>query len=148
MIANYVVCSESNASCFFPWKQQHIQRVEWHYLIEKILSYKIAVFNIVTNISCVFLPVMYMSFCTTLIKTCMAIWNVANIIVTTAETHCAHIHCLVSINVQQALMNISGLSFFCIEEFCDTSLLHMHFHVRCHRVRLHLCCHLPHDNKM
>ena len=55
--------------------------------------------------------------------------------VTTAETHhplphCAHIQRLVSINVQQVLMNVNGCHFFCTEEFSPTALLHMHFHVR------------------
>ena len=65
------------------------------------------------------------------------------IAVTTAEMHhplpyCAHIHCLVSINIQQASMNISGYHFFHMEEFNDTPLLQMHFHVRHHFVRLPL----------
>ena len=42
--------------------------------------------------------------------------------VTTAEAHhppphCIHIHCLVSRNVQQALMNVSEGHFFYMEEF-------------------------------
>ena len=44
-------------------------------------------------------------------------WVVFQGAVTTAETHhpppyCAHIHCLIPINVQQALMNVSGCHFF------------------------------------
>ena len=35
-----------------------------------------------------------------------------------------------------------------MEEFNDTPLLHMHFHVRCQFVRLLLCCHLSHGNNM
>ena len=38
--------------------------------------------------------------------------------------------------------------FFCMEEFNSTPLLHMHFHVRCHFVRLPLCCNLSQSNKM
>ena len=62
----------------------------------------------------------------------------------TAETchpppHCGHIHCLVSISVQQALLNVSGGHFFHKEEFSDTLFLHTHFHVRHHFVRLPLC---------
>lgn len=38
--------------------------------------------------------------------------------------------------------------YSCMEEFNDTSFLHLHFHVRCHSVRLPLCCHLSHDDKM
>ena len=55
----------------------------------------------------------------------------------TAETHHppphgVHIHCLVSINVQQALMHAHRFTCFRMEEFNFTSLLHMHFHVRRH----------------
>ena len=42
----------------------------------------------------------------------------------------AHIHCLVSINVQQVSVNVSGSHFFLTEEFNDTPLLHTRFHVR------------------
>ena len=57
--------------------------------------------------------------------------------VTTAETHhpwphCAHINCLVSINVQKESMNVSKCYFFHMEEFNSTPLLHTHFHVKCH----------------
>ena len=73
--------------------------------------------------------------------------------VTTTETHhpppdCAHIHCLVSINIQQASMNVSGCIFFCMKEFSDTPLLYMHFHVRQHFVRLLPCGYLSQGNKM
>jgi len=59
----------------------------------------------------------------------MAVCNVAcHITLTTAETHhppplCAHIHCLVSINVQEVAMNVSGCHFFYMEEFSSTPLL-------------------------
>ena len=74
-------------------------------------------------------------------------WLVFHVAVFTAETrhplsHCANIQCLVSVNVQQASMNVNGCNFFCMEEFNYTPLLHMHFHVR-----LPLCCHLMHGNK-
>ena len=78
-------------------------------------------------------------------------WLVFHIDVATAETRhppppCANIHCLVSVNIQQASMNVIGCSFFGMEEFSYTPLLHMHFHVRRHFVRLPLCCHLSHGN--
>jgi len=80
-------------------------------------------------------------------------WLVFHVPVATAETHhppphCANIHCLVSVNVQQASMNVTGCNFFCMEEFSYTPLLHMHFHVIRHFVRLPLCCHLSHGNKI
>ena len=55
---------------------------------------------------------------------------------------------LISINIQQMSMNVNECNFFHREEFSDTSLLHRHFHVRCHFVRLPLCCHLSCGNNM
>ena len=80
-------------------------------------------------------------------------WLVFHATVTTAETHhplpcCAHIHCLVSINIQKASINANGCSFFLMEEFSFTVLLHMHFYVRHHFVRLPLWCHLSYGHKM
>ena len=71
----------------------------------------------------------------------------------TTEIHhlpscCPHIHCSISMNIQQALMNVTGCHFFYMEEFNDISLLHTHFHVRHHFVTLSLCCPLSHNNKM
>jgi len=42
---------------------------------------------------------------------------------THCEPHSAHIHWLVSINVQRASVNVNGCHFFCMEDFNDTSLL-------------------------
>jgi hypothetical protein len=79
-------------------------------------------------------------------------WTVSHIAVTTAETHhplpyCAHILCLVSINIQQVSLNVNGCNFFCMEEFNDTPPLRKHFHVRRHFSRLLLFCYLSHGNK-
>ena len=62
--------------------------------------------------------------------------------------HCAHIHCLVTINIQQVSMNVNRCNFFCMEEFNSTPLLHKRIHVRRHFVRVPLCCHPSHGNKM
>ena len=80
-------------------------------------------------------------------------WLVFKVAVATAETrhpppHCANILCLVSVNVKQASMNVIGCNFFRMEELIYTPLLHTHFHVRRHFVRLPLCCHLSHGNKI
>ena len=56
--------------------------------------------------------------------------------------HCVHICCLVSINIQEASMNVNGCHLFLMEEISSTPLIHLHFHIRCHFVRLSLCCHL------
>jgi len=66
---------------------------------------------------------------------------------TTHSSLCSH-PLLVSINVQQVLMNVSGCNFFCMGEFSSTPLFHPHFHVRHHTVRLPLCYHLSHGNNV
>lgn len=43
-------------------------------------------------------------------------------------------HCLVSMNIQQTSVNVSGCHFLCMEEFSDTPLIHTHLHVICHSV--------------
>ena len=48
----------------------------------------------------------------------------------------------------KASVNISGCHFLRTEESSSSPLLHMHFHVRHHSVRLPLCCHLLHSNNM
>ena len=80
-------------------------------------------------------------------------WLVFHIAVDTVEKchpppHCANIHCLVSINVQQASMSVIGCKFFQVQQFNYTPLHHTQFHVRCHFVRLPLCCHLSHGHKI
>ena len=60
---------------------------------------------------------------------------------------CAHIHCLVCINAQQAPRNVNKCWFFHMEEFSDTPLLHLHFYVRRHFIRLPQCCRPSHGNK-
>ena len=83
------------------------------------------------------------------------VWLLFYPAVATAEMHhlpphCAHNYWLVSINVQQqASMDVNGSNFFfCMEEFNDTLLLHLCYHVRHHFVRLLLCCHLSHGNNV
>jgi len=71
-------------------------------------------FSTYSTTSCVFPPVMYIqqsAFCA-----CRDLYQWRQPSVTTTEIHhplpcCAHIHCLVSINVQQALMNVSEWNF-------------------------------------
>ena len=54
----YVGRYKRNASYFFPWKRQQIERAEEHYLIVQILIYKALLFNRVSTISYACLPVM------------------------------------------------------------------------------------------
>jgi hypothetical protein len=60
--------------------------------------------------------------------------------------HCAHIHCLVSINAHQASMNVNGCNFFRLEKSNVSHLLCSNFHFRRHLIRLLLCCYLSHGN--
>jgi hypothetical protein len=57
------------------------------------------------------------------------------------------IHCFVSVNVQQASLNINGCNFFRMEKFSDTQLLPAHLHTTRHFARLHLFCYLSHGSK-
>lgn len=92
---------------------------------------------------------------TALVQMCMAEqkWLVFNTAFTNAERHHplphrAHIHCLVTVNVKCVSENVNGCHFFCTEELNSRPVLHRHFHVRCHSIRLALCCHLSLGNKM
>ena len=139
-------CSVSNAFSLFPWKLQQLQRAQQHSSIGQILSCKKFFFSAVTAISYAFLSAMNKSLHAPLIKISTSRGDPLSSGVT-AETHhppphCAHIHCLVSTNVQQMSMNVNGCNFFCTEEFNATPLLHLHSHVRHYCVRLPLCCHL------
>ena len=102
-------------------------------MVEQILIYKTLFFSIVTTISYAIWPVMKKSFYVTLVKICMAIQTclVLHVGLASAETHhlpphCSHIQCLVFIDVQQVLMNVSGYHIFLMEEFSDILLLCMH----------------------
>ena len=93
-------------------------------------------------------------------------WHVFHVAVATAETchppsHCANIHCLVSVNVQQASMNVIGCNFsawrnsithlcFICTSMSDAILSDCPSAVICHTAtkfngilagRFNLCCH-------
>ena len=117
-------------------------------MIEQILSYKTLLFSTVTTTSYAFLPAMHKSPHVVLINICMVIQNVPclSLTVATAEMHhlpphCANIHCLVSINVQQALMNVSDCNFFHMECHMATKsnrILVERFNLYCHATNIHL----------
>ena len=122
-------------------------------MIEQILCYKTPFFNIVTTTSYALSLVTEISLHVILQAWLSGTEFIFRVAVATAETHhllphCAHIPWLVSVNIQQLSMNVNGCHFFPREEFSSTPLLNMHFHVRCHPVRLSLCCHLSHSNKI
>ena len=123
---------------YFHGNYSRLKKAQYHYLIEQILRYKTLFFNTVTTISYAFSPAMNKNLHAVLLKIC------------TERLHplpyCAHIHCSVSINVQQVSMNVSECSVLHME--IPPLFLHMHFHVRCHSVRLPHCCHLWHSKKI
>ena len=74
------------------------------------------IFNTVITISYVFSPVMSKSCMSCSLNICTS-GRYPLLLVTTAETHhppphCAHFHCLGSINIQQASMNVNGCHVF------------------------------------
>ena len=152
----YVVHPESNASYLFPWKLQQMQRAQQNYLTEHIVSYKTLFLNTVTISSYAFSPAMNMSLHAALIKTCtseghLVFHSCYNSVVAKMHhpsTSLSHIHCLVSRNIQQVSVNVSGCNFFRMEEFNDTTLLHTHFYVRYHFVKLPFCCLLSHGSEV
>ena len=84
---------------------------------------------------------------------CTAIWNVACL------SCCCRWHAppttslcsqtLFGLHKHSARIDECKCTIFChVEEFSDTPLLHVHFSVSCHFVKLPLCCHLSHSNKM
>jgi len=105
----------------FPWKLQQIQRAQKHYLIEQILSYKLLHFSTQSLLLATHLTSNEQeAACHTCKNLHEQMWPTVAVI--TAETHhlpshCAHIHCLVSINVQQVLINVNGYNFFFMEVF-------------------------------
>jgi len=103
--------------------------------MEQILSYKTLFFNVVITISYTFLPEMNKILHAVFVKICTSRGDpllLSPLLNCTTHSLSVLIHCLIFSNVQQALMNIINCHFFHMEEFIDTSLLHMHFHVRCH----------------
>ena len=84
----------------------------------QLLSYSTQFFSIVTTISYAFSPAMNKDLCAALKHLHQQRWPT----VATAETHhpppqCVPIHCWVSINNQQASVNVNVYHFFHTEEF-------------------------------
>jgi hypothetical protein len=72
----------------------------------------------------------------------MWLWLVATVDTHDPPPHCALIHCLVSVNFQQASMNINGWKFFPLGRIQWHLLLRTNFRVRHHFARVLLCCYL------
>jgi len=112
-------------------------------LIEQRLSYKTPFFNIVITISYAFLPQMNKKMHVVLMKIFMSSQNMSWFHIAVVPTkmhhpppHCASIHYLVSINIQQVWLNVIGCHVSCMEEFNDIPLFHIHLHVGHDFVRL------------
>ena len=119
-------------------------------MIEQILSYRTLLFNIVHTVSYAFSLAMNKSLHTMLIKIYTSRSDPLLLLQFLKYTM-HHLTVLtphvVSRNVQQASVN-GRCFFFRVEEFNYTRLLHTHCCVRCHFVRLSLCCHLSCSNIM
>ena len=96
----------------------------------------------VTYMSYAFFPAMNKSLYATLIKVCssggdpLLLWPLLNTPPTTS-------HPLFGLHKDSASINeCQWVLLFQHEDFNSTPLLHLHFHVRHHSVRLLLCCHL------
>ena len=72
---------------------------------------------------------------------CCQCWNLPPI------PHCAHIHCWPP-SVFSKHQGMSVVPFFLHGGIQFHPWLHPHSHVRCHSIRLALCCHLSHGNNM
>ena len=131
-------------------KQHWTQKTQKCYLIEHILFYKTLFFNAIITISCTFSLVMNKSLHVLLINIYTS--RDAPLLLSPLLKYTMH-HLtvltphVVSRNVQQASVN-GRCFFFRVEEFNYTRLLHTHCCVRCHFVRLSLCCHLSCSNIM
>ena len=103
--------------------------------------------TILSTISCVSSPAMNKSLYPALMKTCTSKGNPLSLLPplehTTRSSLCSH----PLSGLQKHSASINGCCFFHMEEFGSTPLLHMHFHVRSHSVRVPLSYHLPHGNK-
>ena len=109
-------------------------------MIEQILSYKnlfSTFFAIDKNLHAVHLII------------CMTFWN-------DFYLSCLCCHCWNMLHTNSLCLHplfghhkwmLMGAIFFHIEELSSKPLLHTHFHVRCHAVRMLFCFYLSHSNK-
>jgi len=89
-------------------------------LIEQVLNYKTLFFSIITTISYGFSTLMNKNLHAVLVKICtdgvdplfQRYCDGVAADMHHSPPHCIHIHCLLSINIKQASMNISGCNFF------------------------------------
>ena len=107
--------------------------------------------NTVTTISYVFSPAMNKRLHAALVQICMVIQTVVYL---SGHCHNAPLNTTLCshplFGLQKHLVSVNGCHFFFfhMKEFRSTLLPHTLFYVRHHCVRLPLCCHLSHSNKM
>ena len=111
---------------------KNYKKAQEYYLIGQIFSYKTLFFNTITTISYAFLPAMNKGLHATLIK--MVSVEVTHHFSVSPPTSslCSHSQEL-SLHKPSASNNKCQwilFFFFYMEEFSDTLLLHLHFHVR------------------
>ena len=143
-------CSESNASYLLPQKLQQIQIALLFHLLEQIHSYRTSFVITVTTVSYALLPTMNKSLHAMLVKIYASRADLLSSLLKSA-THCFTV-LISTVRPPEACSKLqwmpAGAIFFHMEEFSDTLSLHTCFHVRCHSVRLSLCCPLSQGNKM
>ena len=130
-------CSKSSASCLFPWNNSRIQRTQQNYLTEKILAYKTLLFNIITTSSYTFLP---------MINNCTSRSDpLSTSPLLKHTTHCLTVFTSTT-QLPSVFSNHRLISMGTTFSACRNSVMpiHLHSHIRCQFVRLHLCCHLSH----
>ena len=110
-ITYYIACSKSNTSYLFPWKPQQIKRAQKHCLIEQVLNYKTTIFQHSYHHQ---LYILISKEQEAACQGCKILHQQSQptVIITTAEMYvstfyCAPIHSLVSINIQQASVNVN-----------------------------------------
>jgi len=124
-----------------------MQKAQYQCLVEHVLSYKAQFFNGVTTISKFICTnwLRHSSFCGVtavhghLLCYCHHCWNALS-----TASLCSY----PLFGLHQRSANVDECLFLHMEEFSDTPLLHMCLCVRCHSVRLPLCYHLSHSNKL
>jgi len=136
----YIDGSGSNALHIFPWKLQHVQRAQQRYLIEQIFGLEHYFFSMWTLPLAMHFWQQWTTACVPLSWKCTSRGEPLLPLL-----KCTIHHLIVLIPTVWTLYvfsNVTGCLFFLCGGIHWLSLLHMHFHVRHHFVRLPLCCHL------
>ena len=114
-----------------------------------MFSYKTLFFNTVTTISCAFSPVMNKSLYAAIITICTSRDDPLSLMpLLKRSTHCLTV-LTSTVGVCKPSSSVNRHHYFSTwRNSVSPLLLHTHFHVRHHYVRLPLCCRQSHSNKM